>query len=112
MNTELIEQCERLRKLAEEAVENPSLATRHRLDEQVQFAGAHFILHLVDAVLAMQNYYSSGIEVFASPCANHSGDNTLPFNEWIERYGCKCVACLVDALDQRDESVTPKGEAE
>ena len=54
--------------------------------------------NLADAYIRLLRWFDNGIEVFASPCAVHSGDNTPPFHIWVEKYGHKCTICLVDEL--------------
>lgn len=44
-------------------------------------------------------YLRNGIDVFMTPCAAHSGDNTPPFDEFVERYGRKCLQCVVDEAE-------------
>lgn len=45
-----------------------------------------------------KNLFKNGIDCFMSPCEKHSGDNTPPFAEFMEKYGHKCTPCLVEEL--------------
>jgi hypothetical protein len=45
-----------------------------------------------------KNLFKNGIDCFMSPCEKHSGDNTPPFTEFMEKYGHKCTPCLVEEL--------------
>ena len=42
--------------------------------------------------------FKNGIECFMTPCEKHSGENTPPFAEFMEKYGHKCTPCLVEEL--------------
>ena len=44
------------------------------------------------------NLFTNGIECFMTPCEKHSGENTPPFDEFMEKYGRKCTPCLVEEL--------------
>ncbi|AMD43449.1 hypothetical protein ZC03_072 [Pseudomonas phage ZC03] len=44
----------------------------------------------------LKSYYGNGIDCFANPCKEHSGEKTPPFDEFFEKYGGKCVICLVN----------------
>jgi hypothetical protein len=66
---------------------------------------------LVEEVEELRTYLNKGIEVFASPCDAHSGANTPPFREFFERYGSRCVICLVDEAE-RTQATIAKWEAE
>lgn len=54
----------------------------------------------------LTRYYKNGIDCFANPCERHSGERTPPFSEFFEKYGGRCVICLVDsnkALQAKNE---------
>lgn len=60
-------------------------------------------VELLDQVEALQaecdrlnSYYKNGIDCFANPCEMHSGERTPPFSEFFERYGGRCLICVVD----------------
>lgn len=40
----------------------------------------------------------NGIECFMTPCEKHSGENTPPFAEFMEKYGLKCTPCFAEEL--------------
>lgn len=44
----------------------------------------------------LTRYYKNGIDCFANPCEEHSGERTPPFPEFFERYGGQCLICVVD----------------
>lgn len=44
----------------------------------------------------LTRYYKNGIDCFANPCEEHSGERTPPFAEFFEKYGGRCLICLVD----------------
>lgn len=44
----------------------------------------------------LNSYYKNGIDCFANPCEMHSGERTPPFSEFFERYGGRCLICVVD----------------
>ena len=44
----------------------------------------------------LNRYYKNGIDCFANPCEEHSGERTPPFSEFFERYGGQCLICVVD----------------
>lgn len=44
----------------------------------------------------LTSYYKNGIDCFANPCEEHSGERTPPFHEFFERYGGQCLICVVD----------------
>jgi regulator of replication initiation timing len=45
-----------------------------------------------------KRFVDNGIRVFMNPCEKHSGENTPPLPEFLEKYGDKCIPCLVDEL--------------
>ena len=45
----------------------------------------------------LKSYYKNGIDCFASPCEEHSGEKTPPFSEFFEKYGEQCLICVVDS---------------
>ena len=44
----------------------------------------------------LNSYYKNGIDCFANPCEMHSGERAPPFSEFFERYGGRCLICVVD----------------
>lgn len=44
----------------------------------------------------LTRYYKNGIDCFANPCKEHSGEKTPPFPEFFEKYGGQCLICVVD----------------
>lgn len=44
----------------------------------------------------LARYYKNGIDCFANPCEEHSGERTPPFPEFFEKYGGQCLICVVD----------------
>ena len=44
----------------------------------------------------LSRYYKNGIQCFASPCEMHGGERTPPADEFAEKYGGRCLICLVD----------------
>ena len=57
------------------------------------------------------NLFASGIECFMTPCEKHAGENTPPFDEFMEKYGRKCVPCLVDEIERKDKLIEQMREA-
>ena len=56
---------------------------------------------LADAMSEIDKFnalFKNGIECFMTPCEKHSGENTPPFAEFMEKYGHKCTPCLVEEL--------------
>lgn len=80
----------------------------HELQREASAKGGHnprsqMILDLLaerDALQAendrLTRYYKNGIDCFANPCEEHSGEGTPPFPEFFERYGGQCLICVVD----------------
>ena len=48
----------------------------------------------------LKSYYGNGIDCFANPCKEHSGEKTPPFDEFFEKYGGQCVICLVNQNEE------------
>jgi len=44
----------------------------------------------------LSSYYKNGIDCFATPCEEHSGERAPPFDEFFEKYGGLCLICVVD----------------
>ena len=44
----------------------------------------------------LSRYYKNGILCFANPCERHSGERTPPADEFAEKYGWRCLICVVD----------------
>ena len=57
------------------------------------------------------NLFKNGIECFMSPCAAHSGENTPPFDQFMEKYGRKCTPCLVCEIERKDKLIEQMREA-
>lgn len=61
----------------------------------------------------LNSYYKNGIDCFANPCEMHSGERTPPFSEFFERYGGRCLICVVDnnkALQAENEKLRKDAE--
>lgn len=57
------------------------------------------------------NLFANGIACFMTPCEKHAGENTPPFDEFMEKYGRKCVPCLVDEIERKDKLIEQMREA-
>jgi DNA repair exonuclease SbcCD ATPase subunit len=58
-------------------------------------------------------YVGRGVDVFASPCEKHSGENTPPFDVFFVKYGHRCLICTVDELGRlREENERLREENE
>ena len=57
------------------------------------------------------NLFKNGIECFMSPCVAHSGENTPPFDQFMEKYGRKCTPCLVSEIERKDALIEQMREA-
>lgn len=60
---------------------------------------------LLNAEEQFNIYRDAGLEIFASPCEQHSGDNAPTFEKYVERYGRKCTLCLVDDNENLQQQV-------
>ena len=54
------------------------------------------IAELEAAEKQYNEYMKKGIDIFMSPCEEHSGTNTQPFYVFLDKYGSKCLICMVD----------------
>lgn len=59
----------------------------------------------------MKEYINNGISIFASPCENHSGENAPSFKVWEEKYGSKCIICIVDENQRLEAQIAKLTEA-